>query len=120
MAKKREVPYGKIFIKATYNNTLITVTDPAGNVLAWSGAGVRGFKGPRKATPYAATVIANDVLQKIKLFNMRAADVSVRGIGHGRESAIRTLNSGGLKISSIRDVTPIPHNGPRQPKPRRV
>lgn len=120
MAKKQDVSYGKVFIKATYNNTLVTVTDQAGNVLAWSGAGLKGFKGPRKATPYAATVIANDILQKIKPFNMRAAEVSVRGIGHGRESAIRTLNSGGLKISSIRDITPIPHNGPRQRKPRRV
>ncbi|HCA67449.1 MAG: 30S ribosomal protein S11 [Candidatus Jacksonbacteria bacterium RIFOXYA2_FULL_44_7] len=120
MAKKREVQYGRVHIKATYNNTLITVTDPLGNALAWSGAGLKGFKGPRKATPYAASVIANDILQKIKPFNMKMVDVFVQGIGHGRESAIRTLNSGGLKVGSIRDVTPIPHNGPRQPKPRRV
>lgn len=120
MAKKREVQHGRVYIKATYNNTLITVTDSSGNVLAWSGAGLKGFKGPRKATPYAATVIANDVLQKVKPFNMRSVDVHVQGIGHGRESAIRTLNSGGLRVASIRDVTPVPHNGPRPPKPRRV
>lgn len=120
MAKKKDVPIGKAYITASYNNTVITITDPGGNVLAWSTAGSKGFKGPRKATPYAATVTAYDVIQKIRSFNMRSVDVFVRGIGHGRESAIRTLNGGGLKVDSIRDVTPIPHNGPRPRKPRRV
>ena len=120
MAKKRIVPKGKAYIKATYNNTMITITDMLGNVLAWSSAGLKGFKGPKKATPYAATQIAYDVLHKLKPFGMLEVDVFVKGIGHGRESAIRTLNTGGIKVKSIRDITPIPHNGPRPPGPRRV
>lgn len=121
MAKKKvDVPKGKAYIKASYNNTMITITDPSGAVLAWSSAGHKGFKGPKKATPYAATQIAYDVLEKIKPYNVKSVDVYVKGIGHGRESAIRTLNAGGLKVESIRDITPIPHNGPRPPKPRRV
>jgi small subunit ribosomal protein S11 len=120
MAKKREVYKGKAYINATYNNTVITISDQSGNVLVWSSAGLKGFKGPKKATPYAANVVANDVATKLKPFNMKSIDVYIKGIGHGRESAIRSLNSAGLKVESIKDVTPIPHNGPRPPKPRRV
>lgn len=120
MAKKQIVTKGKIYIKASYNNTVITITDMLGNVLVWSTAGLKGFKGPKKATPYAASIIANDIIAKLKPFGMREADVFVKGIGHGRESAVRTLNSGGIKINSIRDITPVPHNGPRPKKPRRV
>jgi small subunit ribosomal protein S11 len=120
MAKKRTVLTGKAYIKATYNNTVITITDLSGNVLSWSSAGVRGFKGPRKATPYAATQIAYDIVGKLRPFGLREMDVYVKGIGHGRESAIRGLSAGGIKIKSIRDITPIPHNGPRPKKPRRV
>ena len=120
MAKKVEVYKGKAYIKASYNNTMITITDMRGNVLAWSSSGSHGFKGPKKATPYAASIIGQNIIQKVKPYNMRAIDIYVKGIGHGRESAIRTLNAGGLKVDSIRDVTPVPHNGPRPPKPRRV
>lgn len=120
MAKKREVTRGRAYIKATYNNTKITITDETGKVLVWSSAGYKGFKGPKKSTPFAATQIAYDVLNKVKEFGMKSVGVYVKGIGHGREAAIRTLNAGGLKVEAIRDITPIPHNGPRPPKPRRV
>jgi small subunit ribosomal protein S11 len=99
---------------------MITITDPAGSVLAWSSAGLKGFKGPKKATPYAATQVAEDVLFKVRPFNVRTVDVYVTGIGYGRESAIRTLHGGGIAVESIRDITPIPHNGPRPSGPRRV
>lgn len=120
MAKKTIVTKGSAYIKASYNNTVITITDPSGNVLVWGTAGAKGFKGAKKATPYAASIVATDVIQKLKPYNMKEIDVFVRGIGHGRESAIRTLNSGGLKVRLIHDVTPVPHNGPRARKPRRV
>lgn len=120
MAKKRLISKGKAYINATYNNTVITITDMSGNVLVWSSAGSQGFKGPKKSTPYAATQIAEQIVQKLKPFNLKELDVYVKGIGHGRESAIRSLSNGGLIIKSIKDITPIPHNGPRPPKPRRV
>ena len=121
MAKvKRKVRQGKIYIQSTYNNTIISITDLEGNVLASSSAGRVGFSGTRKATPYAAQKAIADVLEKIKPYGLQEALVFVRGIGSARESAVRSLNVAGLTLKSIRDITPIPHNGVRAPKRRRV
>jgi small subunit ribosomal protein S11 len=117
---KRAVRQGKIFIQSTYNNTIISVTDLAGNVLAQSSAGRVGFGGTRKATPYAAQQAVADVLEKVKPYGLQEAAVYVRGIGSAREAAVRSLNVAGLTLKSIRDITPIPHNGNRPPKRRRV
>ena len=116
----RQIAKGKIYIQVSYNNTFITVTDEKGDVLAWSSAGLLGFKGPKKATPYAASKVAEAVLEKIKKIGLAEIEVLVAGIGSGRESAIRSLVSHGLNIVSIKDTTPIPHNGPRPKKVRRV
>ncbi len=116
----RQVSHGRVYVKASYNNTIITMTDENGNVLAWSSAGQNGFRGPKKATPYAATVIVKTAADKVKQYGLQDVNVFVRGVGTGRESAIRSLNSNGLNVLSIKDVTPIPHNGCRAPKPRRV
>jgi|APSaa5957512622_1039677.scaffolds.fasta_scaffold07225_4 small subunit ribosomal protein S11 len=116
----KNVPVGKAFIKATYNNTLVTLTDPNGNIIAWSSAGLNGFKGPKKATPFAASIIVKDAVEKAKVCGLKDVSVFVKGVGMGRESAIRGLNSNGLNIISIKDVTPIPHNGCRKRRPRRV
>lgn len=116
----RQVPRGRAYIQATYNNTLITITDLNGDALAWSSAGHLGFAGPKKATPYAAAQIIRDVAQKAQAHGVRELFVFAKGLGSGRESAIRTLNAAGFQILSIKDITPIPHNGPRAPKPRRV
>ena len=116
----RNVPSGHAYIQTTYNNTLITLTDPNGNAIAWSSAGHMGFKGPRKATPYAATVIVKDAVERTKPYQLREVHVFLSGIGPGRESAVRSLNANGLDILSIKDTTPIPHNGPRARKVRRV
>jgi small subunit ribosomal protein S11 len=116
----RNVPVGKAFIKATYNNTLVTLADQSGNMISWSSAGLNGFKGPKKATPFAASVIVRDAVEKSKPYGLKDVAVFVKGVGMGRESAIRGLNSNGLNIISIKDVTPIPHNGCRKRKPRRV
>lgn len=118
--KKRSVPHGTAHVLATYNNTHITLTDTAGNVLSWSSAGRMGFKGPKKATPYAAGIIVKDAVERVRDFGMTEVDVLVRGVGSGREAAVRALHANGLNISSIKDRTPIPHNGPRPPKVRRV
>lgn len=120
--KKKTVtsPSGSVYVHASYNNTIVTITDPHGNVLCWSSAGVVGFKGPKKATPYAASVIVRDVMEKIKNSGLKEANVFVRGIGSGREAAIRALNANGVQVLSIKDQTPIPHNGCRAPRPRRV
>jgi small subunit ribosomal protein S11 len=118
--KIKNVPIGRAYIQATYNNTIVTLTDLNGNVLAWSSAGKMGFKGPKKSTPYAATVVVKDVVERVAPYNFRDVHVFVKGVGAGRESAIRALNANGLNILSIKDITPIPHNGPRPPKPRRV
>ncbi len=122
--KKREakkISVGKAFIKATYNNTIVTITDPAGNVISWASAGIAGFKGPKKSTPYAASIITRIAVGKAKEeYGMSEVAVVVKGVGTGRESAIRALNSNGLIITNIKDVTPIPHNGCRPKKPRRV
>ena len=122
-AKKRErksVPRGRAYIQSTFNNTSVTLTDPEGNVIAWGSSGTAGFKGSRKGTPYAAQLAAQDAARKGMVHGLRQVEVYVKGPGSGREPAIRALQSSGLKIASIRDVTPIPHNGCRPPKKRRV
>ncbi len=122
--KKKKIEHkltkGKAYIQSTYNNTLITITDMAGNVIVWSSAGSIGFKGPKKATPYAASLVAKNIAEKVKDTGLKEIDVYVKGIGSGRESAIRALNNEGLSVISIKDVTPIPHNGCRARKVRRV
>lgn len=116
----RQVPVGRAYIQATYNNTIVSITDPNGNVLGWSSAGKMGFRGPKKATPYAASVIVKDIAERLQGTGIKEVSVFVKGIGSGRESAVRALNANGINVSSIKDVTPIPHNGCRPPKPRRV
>lgn len=111
---------GKAFIKATFNNTIVTLTDQYGNVISWSSAGKEGFKGSRKNTPYAAQVAGRSAAKEAYDLGLRRVDVFVKGPGSGRESAIRSLSAEGLDVASIRDVTPIPHNGCRPPKKRRV
>jgi small subunit ribosomal protein S11 len=118
--KRRNITKGQVHIKSTYNNTVITLTDLSGGVIAWSSAGLLGFKGAKKATPYAATNIINSLLEKTKKVGLKEVEVFVKGIGSGRDSAIRAIAANGLSILSISDVTPIPHNGCRPPKPRRV
>ncbi len=111
---------GVVHIQSTFNNTIITITDVSGNVIAWSSAGARGFKGSRKSTPFAAQVAAGDAAAKSMEHGLKSVTVRVKGPGAGRESALRAIAAAGLKITMIRDVTPIPHNGCRQPKRRRV
>lgn len=118
--ERKSVPRGRAYIQSTFNNTLITLTDPNGNVIAWSSAGGAGFKGSRKSTPYAAQLAAEQAARKAMEHGMRQVDVFVKGPGSGREAAIRSLQGAGLTILTIRDVTPIPHNGCRPPKRRRV
>jgi small subunit ribosomal protein S11 len=118
--EKRVVPHGVAHIQATFNNTLITIADPEGNVISWSSAGRIGFKGSRKGTPFAAQVAAQNAAQIARDSGMRTLDVKVNGPGGGRESAVRALSATGLSIKSIQDVTPVPHNGCRPRKRRRV
>jgi len=118
--KKKIVEKGRAYIYSTYNNTMITITDKSGNVLAWASSGMVGFKGPQKATPFAASKVAEIVAEKVKKMGMKEIEVLVKGIGTGRDSAIKSLGHRGLDIISIKDVTPIPHNGCRPRKPRRV
>jgi small subunit ribosomal protein S11 len=118
--EKKNINEGVVHIQSTFNNTIITITDLSGNVVAWSSAGTQGFKGSRKSTPFAAQVAAEDAVKKAKEHGMRRVQVYVKGPGSGRESALRSLQVAGLNISLIRDVTPIPHNGCRPPKRRRV
>jgi small subunit ribosomal protein S11 len=117
---RTQVPSGKAYIQATYNNTIVTLTDPNGNVISWSSAGVNGFKGPKKATPYAASMIVKDAVEKAAECGLKEVSVFITGVGQGREGALRALNANGLNITSIKDITPIPHNGCRPPRPRRV
>ena len=117
---KKNVPSGVVHIKSTFNNTTINVTDLTGNTISWSTAGTQGFKGSRKSTPFAAQLAAEDAAKKAMDHGMRQVVVLVKGPGAGRESALRAIQSSGLKISVIRDVTPIPHNGCRPSKRRRV
>ena len=117
---KKNVPAGVAHIQATFNNTIVTITDPAGNAVSWSSAGVLGFKGSRKSTPFAAQLVAEDAARKAMDHGMKAVGVYVKGPGSGRESALRAIANSGMKITLIRDVTPIAHNGCRPPKKRRV
>ena len=114
------MPVGVCHIKATFNNTVITFSDPQGNVFAWSSTGAAGFKGSRKSTPFAARTAAEDAVRKAKEHGVRQVEVEVRGPGSGREAALRALASEGLKVTTIRDVTPVPHNGCKPPKMRRI
>jgi small subunit ribosomal protein S11 len=118
--EKKSVPTGLVHIQATFNNTIVTITDPVGNVIAWSSAGSLGYRGSRKGTPFAAQQAALTAANKAKESGLRVVEVRVAGPGAGRESAIRTLATVGLDVRAIRDVTPIPHNGCRPPKKRRV
>ncbi len=118
--KRVSVAHGIAHIQATYNNTIVTITDLSGNVLASCSAGQAGFRGPKKSTPYAAGIIVRSAVEKLLDVGMKNVDVRVRGVGFGREAAIRALGANGLNVLSIKDVTPVPHNGPRPPKPRRV
>ncbi|MBI4142394.1 30S ribosomal protein S11 [Candidatus Uhrbacteria bacterium] len=117
---RRQVPRGNVYVHASYNNTMITITDPKGDTLAWSTAGSCGFKGPRKSTPYAASIVVREALKKLEGVGFREANVFISGVGSGRESAVRALNANGILVIGIKDVTPIPHNGCRPPKPRRI
>lgn len=117
---KKNVPVGKAYVYATFNNTLVSITDMQGNVVAWSSPGAHGFKGSRKSTPFAAQVAGENAARKAREAGVRAVSVLVKGPGAGRESALRALANSGLQISSIKDVTPMPHNGCRPRKSRRV
>jgi small subunit ribosomal protein S11 len=117
---KKNVAMGIAHIQSTFNNTLVTITDTSGNVISWSSAGSRGFKGSRKSTPFAAQQAAEDAARKAMEHGMKTVAVHVKGPGSGREAALRALSASGLKVTLIRDVTPIPHNGCRPPKRRRV
>lgn len=117
---KKNIPYGQAHIFATFNNTIVTMTDQQGNSIAWASAGTAGFKGSRKSTPYAARLAAEQAAENAQTHGMQEVDVFVKGPGPGRESAIRAVQASGLKVRSITDVTPVPHNGVRAPKKRRV
>ncbi len=119
-SSRKQVLKGAVHILSSYNNTIVTVTDSNGNVVAFSSAGTLGFKGARKSTPYAATLVGKDAVEKAKRFGFQEARISVKGIGPGREAAIRGVASTGLNITAIVDATPMPHNGVRPTKPRRV
>ena len=123
--KKRKAPkrvsVGKAYVKSTYNNTIVTLTDIQGNVLSWASAGIAGFRGPKKSTPYAAQIITRIAVGKAREeYGLQEVSVFIRGVGTGRESEVRALNNNGLIVTSIKDITPIPHNGCRPKKPRRV
>jgi len=118
--ERKSIPVGRAYIQSTFNNTIITLTDLSGNVIAWGSSGSAGFKGSRKGTPYAAQMAAREAARKAMTNGLRQIEVYVKGPGSGREAAIRSLQSSGLYITGIRDITPIPHNGCRQPKRRRV
>jgi len=115
-----QISQGCVYIQATFNNTIVSVTDLNGNVLGWSSAGAVGFKGPKKATPYAASQIVRELVEKLKDYGLRDVNVFISGVGQGREGALRALNANNLNILSIKDATPVPHNGCRAPRPRRV
>lgn len=117
---KRNVPNGVCHIQATFNNTIVSITDLNGEVICWSSAGAKGFKGSRKSTPYAAQIAAEECAKKAVDAGMKAVSVLVKGPGSGRESAVRAMGTAGLKVNMIKDVTPVPHNGCRPPKRRRV
>ncbi len=118
--EKRIIPKGVAHIQSTFNNTIVTITDMEGNVVSWSSAGTQGFKGSRKSTPFAAQLAAEDAARKAMEHGMRSVEVLIKGPGAGREAALRSLQAAGFQITLIKDVTPIPHNGCRPPKRRRV
>ena len=118
--ERKSIPVGRAYIQSTFNNTVVTLTDPEGNVISWGSSGTAGFKGSRKGTPYAAQMAARDAARKAMVHGLRQVAVFIKGPGSGREAAIRSLQSAGLYITGIVDVTPIPHNGCRPPKKRRV
>jgi small subunit ribosomal protein S11 len=118
--EKKNIFNGVVHIQSTFNNTIVTITDPVGNIVSWSSAGVQGFKGSRKSTPFAAQMAAEDAAKKAMEHGMKNVDVYVKGPGAGRESAVRSLQTAGFNVTLIKDVTPIPHNGCRPPKRRRV
>ncbi len=118
--ERKHVPFGLVHIQATFNNTIVTISDPAGNVLAWKSSGSLGFRGSRKGTPFAAQQAASNAAQQVREHGVRTVDVRVSGPGSGRESAIRALAASGIEVRTIKDATPIPHNGCRPPKRRRV
>lgn len=117
---KRQVLRGKASIQCTYNNTIVTLADQNGAVLAWSSSGHLGFKGAKKSTPYAATQVVADVTEKVKKYGLQELDVLVKGVGSGREASVRALANNGFNLLSIRDITPLPHNGCRPRRPRRI
>jgi small subunit ribosomal protein S11 len=118
--ERKMVPRGQAFVQSSFNNTIVTLTDPQGNVLSWGSAGATGFKGSRKSTPYAAQITAEGAARRAMDHGLRQVEVFVKGPGAGREAAIRALQAAGIQVLSISDVTPIPHNGCRAPKRRRV
>ncbi len=118
--EKRQVAHGQAHVHATFNNTIVSICDPQGNVLCWSSAGHVNFKGSRKGTPFAAQLAAEDCAKKALTFGLKSVDVFITGPGAGRETAIRSLSANGLSVKTIRDITPVPHNGCRPPKKRRV
>ena len=117
---RKNIPYGQAHVHATFNNTIVSMSDQQGNVVSWASAGTAGFKGSRKSTPYAARMVAQQAAENAKEHGMQEVDVFVKGPGPGRESAIRAIQASGLKVRSITDITPVPHNGVRPPKKRRV
>jgi small subunit ribosomal protein S11 len=117
---KKDIPEGVVHIQATFNNTIITITDPQGNTLSWSTAGAQGFKGSRKSTPFAAQMAAQEACKKAQEYGVRSVFAYIKGPGSGRESALRAINASGIRVTGIKDVTPVPHNGCRPPKKRRV
>lgn len=118
--ERKQIPRGNAYIQSSFNNTIVTITDPDGNAISWGSAGTAGFKGSRKSTPYAAGLAAEGAARRAMEHGLRQVEVYVKGPGSGREAAIRSLQAAGLTISAITDVTPIPHNGCRPPKKRRV
>ncbi len=117
---KRSIYSGRVYIQSTFNNSIVTVTDDAGNVISWASSGTLGFKGTKKSTPYAAQMTSTSAIEKAKYFGLKKVQVFVSGVGAGRESAVRALSNCGLDIDSIKDMTPIPHNGCRAKKSRRI
>ena len=118
--ERKNISTGVAHVNSTFNNTMITITDAQGNAISWSSAGHSGFKGPKKATPYAAGIVVKDALTKAEGYGLKDVVVFVKGVGAGREGAVRALNANGVNVLSIKDITPLPHNGPRMPRPRRV
>lgn len=116
----KSVPRGRVYIRSSFNNTIITATDPTGGTVAWVSAGSLGFKGARKSTPYAAQTAMKDLVERMKIVGMTQIDIYVSGVGAGREQAVRALSGTGINVGTIKDITPVPHNGVRQRKPRKV